>query len=118
MFYFNYYIVFPEGDIQEISHPLSIGDIVDINGNVYGEDELKLSPKEIAYQVTGKSEKNHFKEYFIHYKLDMLNADEIKEEIIYRTLEEKRRKEKLNKVYGNLEKKLLNKNNKRKGFFI
>ena len=34
MEYFNYFLLFPEGDSQEIYHPLKFGDIIDINGNV------------------------------------------------------------------------------------
>lgn len=30
---YEYHIVFPEGETQEVDHPLSVNDIVDINGN-------------------------------------------------------------------------------------
>ncbi|HBD92606.1 MAG: hypothetical protein A2015_15900 [Spirochaetes bacterium GWF1_31_7] len=108
MEYHSYYIVFPEGDAQQIRHPLDIGNIVDMNGNLY-EDENRLHPKLIAYRVSGYSKKINFKEIDHYYRLAILNADEVTEELLYRTLEEKNRKEMLNKVYTNLEKKLRNK---------
>lgn len=111
MEYHSYFIVFPEGDQQEIDHPLSVGDCVDINGNIYDKTH-PLHSKKIAYKVTGMSQKVHFKEVGWYYRLSMLNSDEVTEEMIYRDIAEKRRKEKLDKVYQNLEKKL----RKKRGF--
>lgn len=108
MEYHSYFIVFPEGDVQQIRHSLNMGNIVDINGNPY-EGELTLNTRQIAYRVSGYSKKINFKEIDHYYRLSILNVDEVKEEILYRTLEEQKRVEKLNKVYNNLEKKILNK---------
>ena len=75
MFLSEYFIVFPEGDVQEIKERLPFNAIVDMNGNV-------LSPplstnKMIAFRVTrikteekkGTSETYHF--------LELLSANEL-----------------------------------------
>lgn len=108
MEYHNYFIVFPEGDIQEIKHPLEIGMFVDMNGMIF-EKERKLNPRVLAYRVSAYSKKIVFKEIEHYYRLEQLNADEVTDEIVHRTLEEKKYKEKLDKVYAGLEKKVLNK---------
>jgi hypothetical protein len=77
MFISEYFMVFPEGDVQEIRGRLPFNAIVDMNGNV-------LSPplptnKMIAYKVAaikteekkGSSETYHF--------LDLLSAGELLE---------------------------------------
>lgn len=77
MFITEFFIVFPEGDVQEIPGPLPINDIVDINGN-----HLSLplpTNRMIAFRVAristtenkGSSEKYHF--------LELLSADELLE---------------------------------------
>lgn len=111
MEYHSYYLVFPDGDKQQIKHPLDVNDIVDINGNIY-KGNYKLNPRNIAYEVTGFSKKINFKEIDWYYKLALLNVDEVESEITYRDIEERRRKEKLDSVFNNLEKKL----KKRRGF--
>lgn len=82
MEYFNYFLLFPEGESQEISHSLRFGDIVDINGNVCTLP--MLSPRKIAYKVTSIQKKTHFKETTIYYSLELLNRNEVIEEISFR----------------------------------
>ena len=75
----EYFIVFPEGDVQEIERRLPFNSLVDMNGNV-------LSPplptnRMIVFKVkgiktnekTGVSETYHF--------LDLISAEELKEYI-------------------------------------
>ncbi|OHD29226.1 MAG: hypothetical protein A2086_16675 [Spirochaetes bacterium GWD1_27_9] len=73
--FFEYYIIFPEGEKQQVSAPLDFGDIVDINGIRYKKEQL--SPRQIAYQVTGMKKEHNFKETTIFYKLELLNRDEV-----------------------------------------
>jgi hypothetical protein len=77
MFINEYFIVFPEGDTQEIKGRLPINAVVDINGNILS---LPLpTNKMIAFRVTriktdekkGSSETYHF--------LDLLTAEELLE---------------------------------------
>ena len=81
MEYFNYFLLFPEGDSQEIYHPLKFGDIIDINGNVCSRSDL--NPRKIAYEVTGVQKKTHFKETVIYYKVEKLNSNEVSDEILF-----------------------------------
>ena len=75
----EYYIVFPEGDVQEVPGRLPFNTLVDMNGNVLG---LPLpTNKMIVFKVaaikteekTGQSDTFHF--------LDLLSAEELKEYI-------------------------------------
>ncbi|HPO49979.1 MAG TPA: hypothetical protein PLO89_06595 [Spirochaetota bacterium] len=84
MEYFNYFLIFPEGDNQEISHSLRYGDIIDINGNVYSPSSL--DPRKIAYEVTGIQKKTHFKETTIYYRVEKLNRNEVADEIFFSKL--------------------------------
>jgi len=77
MFISEYFLVFPEGDVQEIQGRLPFNSLVDINGNVFS---LPLpTNKMIVYKVagikteerTGVSETYHF--------LDLLSAEELLE---------------------------------------
>ncbi len=81
MEYYSYFLLFPEGDRQEIYHPLKFGDIVDINGNVCSLGGL--SPKKIAYKVTGVQQKSHFKEVAYFYRVELLNRDEVIDEMLF-----------------------------------
>ena len=109
MEYHSYFIVFEENnDIQEIQWSLDIGAIVDMNGQPF-VDENTLSTRALAYRVAGYSKKIHFKEIEHYYRLQLLDIDEVRDEIQYRTLEEAQRKEKLNKVYSDLEKSITKK---------
>jgi len=75
----EFFLVFPEGDVQEIRGRLPFNSLVDMNGNVLG---LPLpTNKMIVFKVagikteerTGVSETYHF--------LDLLSADELLEYI-------------------------------------
>lgn len=105
MEYYNYVLVFPDGDRQEIDHPLEMGDIVDINGNPFKTGAMHI--KKIAYRVSGIKQDIHFKEITYFYKLSLLDVAEVEDEIIHRKLNEQKRKEKLDNVFSNLEKKFL-----------
>jgi len=109
MEYFYYYIFFPEGESQEIFHPLVMGDIVDVNGNVYSPKEL--DPKKIAYKISSVKKESKFKETFIYYRLELLNRDEVSDEVNFVTY--KKKKQNYDEIFLNLEKKL----KKKKGIY-
>jgi hypothetical protein len=75
MFISEFFIVFPEGDVQEISRRIPVNEIVDINGNALSFP-LPTS-RMIAYRVCriktnekkGSSETYHF--------LELLSAEEL-----------------------------------------
>lgn len=103
-----YYIIFPNGDKQQINHRLQFGDIVDINGNVYNSHQL--DPNQITYSVKGFRKKNHFKEIYWFYILKLLTANEVKGEIEYNT--NLYSKKKLDKTFDRLLKKVEKKTKK------
>ena len=73
----EYFMVFPEGDVQEIQGRLPFNSLVDMNGNV-------LSPplptnKMIVYKVAGiKTEERTGVSETFHF-LDLLSAEELLE---------------------------------------
>lgn len=72
---YEYYMVFPDGDTQEISEALAIGSLYDINGN-------RLIPplstnKMIVYQVCGKRTREERGIVTIYYILEQLDATEL-----------------------------------------
>jgi hypothetical protein len=71
----EYYIVFPEGDIQVINERLPFNALVDINGNVLSLP--LLSSKMIAFKVASikTNEKKGLNETY-HY-LELLSAEEL-----------------------------------------
>ena len=71
----EYFIVFPEGDAQEVSGRLSLNDIVDINGKRL---PLPLSTnKMIAFRVAKiKTDENKGGNETYHY-LELLTAGEL-----------------------------------------
>jgi hypothetical protein len=77
MFISEYFLVFPEGDTQEIKGRLPFNSIVDMNGNV-------LTPplptnKMIAFRVAGiKTEEKKGSSETYHF-LDLLSAEELLE---------------------------------------
>nr|AGS54376.1 hypothetical protein [uncultured bacterium contig00015] len=79
MFIREYFIIFPEGDAQEISGRLPFNAIVDMNGNV-------LTPplptnKMIAFRVTGiKTEEEKGSSRTFHF-LELLGAEDLLEYI-------------------------------------
>ena len=77
MFSNEYFIVFPEGDVQEIQGRLPFNSLVDMNGNV-------LSPplptnKMIVFKVSGiKTDEKKGSSETYHF-LDLLSAEELLE---------------------------------------
>ncbi|MDR0441784.1 MAG: hypothetical protein LBH44_00075 [Treponema sp.] len=77
MFTNDFFIVFPEGDVQEINGRLSFNSIVDMNGN-------RLVPplptnKMIAFRVSRiKTDENKGGNETFHY-LELLSAEELLE---------------------------------------
>lgn len=73
----EFYIVFPEGDIQEVSGSLSINQLVDINGNPIA---LPLQTnKTIVYKISQIIKKEQRGESEIFHYLEQLSADELSE---------------------------------------
>jgi hypothetical protein len=77
MFLNEFFIVFPEGDVQEIDRRLPLNDIVDINGK-----RLPLplpTNKMIAFRVAKiKTDENKGGNETYHF-LELLSADELLE---------------------------------------
>ena len=72
---YEYYIVFPGGEMQETGGPLPIGELIDINGTVLHQP--LPTNKMIAYQIAGKrtlEERGTVKTVYI---LSQLNAQEL-----------------------------------------
>ena len=76
MFMNEYYIVFPEGDIQEIQGRLSINELVDMNGQVL---DLPLpTHKMIVFRVARiKVAENRGGNETLHF-LEQMSAEELK----------------------------------------
>lgn len=73
----EFYIVFPEGDIQEVSGKLSINQLVDINGNPIS---LPLQTnKTIVYKISQIIKKEQRGGSDIFHYLEQLSADELSE---------------------------------------
>ncbi|MDR0690252.1 MAG: hypothetical protein LBG08_08340 [Spirochaetaceae bacterium] len=75
MFLNEYFIVFPEGDVQEIRGRLSLNEIVDINGNPL---DLPLETnRTIAFRVSRiKVNENQGGNETLHF-LELLSAEEL-----------------------------------------
>jgi hypothetical protein len=75
MFLNEYFIVFPEGDVQEIRERLSLNEIVDINGNPL---DLPLGTNRIiAFRVSRiKVNENRGGNETLHF-LELLSAEEL-----------------------------------------
>lgn len=72
---YEYYIGFPEGEMQEIQGALPAGKLIDINGNVL---HTPLSTnKIIAYQITGKRTLEENGIIKVIYILNQLTAQEL-----------------------------------------
>jgi hypothetical protein len=70
-------IVYPEGDEQEIDHPLRINQLADLNGNVL---PLPLSSAmTIVYRVVRMTTEVHKGEDIVRYHLEQLWRDELEE---------------------------------------
>ena len=101
----------PDGDKQEIEHSLKFGDLVDINGNVYQQNQL--DPFQITYRVSKINNRTYFKETSYYYQLELMNRDEVNDEIFYKTSIDFKNKidERYEKIIKKMEKKY-NRNNK------
>ncbi|MDR1099460.1 MAG: hypothetical protein LBL28_03170 [Treponema sp.] len=75
MFMNEYFIVFPEGDVQEISRRIPVAEIVDLNGNSL---PLPLpTNRMIAYRVCRvKTNENKGGTETFHF-LELLSAEEL-----------------------------------------
>jgi len=73
----EYFIVFPEGDVQEVNRRLPFNTLVDMNGNVLS---LPLpTNKMIAFKINGiKTEEKTGVSNTYHF-LEMLSAEELLE---------------------------------------
>jgi hypothetical protein len=77
MFISEYFIVFPEGDVQEIRGRLPFNALVDINGRVL--DPPLPTNKMIAFKVAGiKTDEKKGSSGTYHY-LELLSAEELLE---------------------------------------
>jgi len=73
----EYYIVFPEGDFQEVEGRLPFNTLVDMNGNVLS---LPLpTNKMIAFKVSGIKTEEKTGEIITYHILDLLSAEELLE---------------------------------------
>ena len=73
---YEYYMVFPDGDMQEISGTLTIGSLYDMNGN-------RLMPplptnRMIVYQVSGKRTREERGIVTVYYTMEQLDAAELR----------------------------------------
>jgi len=74
---YEYYLVFPEGDIQEINRRLPFNSLVDMNGNVL---ELPLpTNRMIVFRVDGIKTEEKKGSSCTYHILEMLSADELLE---------------------------------------
>lgn len=77
MFMEEYFIVFPEGDVQEIPGKLPVNGIVDINGNVLS---LPLpTNRMIAYRIAGLRTKEARGSRETYHLLELLSAEDLLE---------------------------------------
>lgn len=108
---YHYYILcYPDGGRQQIYHKLTMGDIIDLNGNILKLSEL--DPYKITYKVTGIYKKNYFKEIYWYFKLELMTRDEIEQEIEYLESKEFLDSELLNKIFNKLEEKIKKRKNR------
>jgi len=73
---YEYYMIFPDGDIQEISHPLSIGTLFDMNGNPI-RPPIPTN-KMVAYEVCGKRTREESGIIATYYRMEQLTANELR----------------------------------------
>jgi hypothetical protein len=76
MFMNEYFVVFPEGDVQEIPSRLSLNDLVDVNGRPL---ELPLpTTRMIVFRVSRiKTDENKGGNETYHF-LELMSADELR----------------------------------------
>ena len=73
---YEYYMVFPDGDMQEIFGSVAVGLLYDMNGN-------RLTPplptnKMIVYEVTGKRTREERGIVATYYTMEQLDAAELR----------------------------------------
>lgn len=72
---YEYYIVFPEGDEQEVSGPLRIDELVDMNGQPLA---LPLpTPRMIVYRVVKIRRREDKGEEATYHYLELVSASEL-----------------------------------------
>jgi len=72
---FSRYLVYPDGDRQEISHTLHINEVVDLNGIPLS---LPLpTAKILAYRVRKISTREEIGEEITFYHLELLHRDDL-----------------------------------------
>lgn len=75
MMSYEYYIVFPEGDEQEIGSPLRIDELVDMNGRPL---ELPLpTPRMVVYRVVKIRKREDKGEEASYHYLELVGAEEL-----------------------------------------
>jgi hypothetical protein len=70
-------IVYPEGDIQEIEHALSINQLVGLNGEPLPHPLPRGAPRSIVYRVRRMSRQALKGEDIIDYQLELVWRDEV-----------------------------------------
>ncbi|MCG8571819.1 MAG: hypothetical protein MJB14_16915 [Spirochaetes bacterium] len=106
---YQYYIQFPNGDRQPVYHLLNKNDLVDINGKIIEQLDLR----QITYRVKKiQVKKSDF--IIIIYHLKMLNRFEVEKAKKKRVELEEKSKKKIDKVYQDLEKKTIRNKEKKK----
>lgn len=75
MFQQEYYIVYPEGDIQEIDWPLTAGQLTDLNGRPLGLPLTTL--RQIVYRVYRKQTRTATGIEQVYYSLELVPIDEL-----------------------------------------
>ncbi len=76
MWTIEHQLVYPEGDIQEISFPLRFNQLVGLNG-----ESLRLpleSPKTIVYRVYRVSKEEEKGGTRVYYYLELVTGDELR----------------------------------------
>jgi len=70
-------IVYPEGDVQEIERPLSINQLVDLNGLPLPLPLPRGASRSIVYRVRRMSRQTLTGEDIIDYQLELVWRDEL-----------------------------------------
>ncbi|PIE98571.1 MAG: hypothetical protein CR988_02565 [Treponema sp.] len=75
MTYYEYYLVFPNGEKQEIERPVQISSLLDMNGQPLS---IPLpTNRMLAYQVGGKRTFEERGRVVVFYVLEQLSANEL-----------------------------------------
>ena len=74
------YLVYPDGDRQQVSHRLRINQLVDLNGNPL---QLPLATsRQIVYRVARINTVEDRNESAVHYGLELVTRPELEEEAL------------------------------------